>query len=71
MTKPNRGSEPKVPTCQWVLKGGFKCGDYAKHMLGHPEEDPVPICSLHFSRASTLGWPVRKMTDAELAKKTD
>jgi hypothetical protein len=50
-----------LQTCQWKSQGRKKCGMPAKYALGHPEETPVPICSLHYSRASTLGWPVRKI----------
>jgi hypothetical protein len=47
--------------CEWQLKHGKRCGARAQYLLGYPDEQPVPICSLHFSRASTFGWPVKKM----------
>src|ERR1035441_1375694 len=48
-------------TCGWEMRFGKKCGAPARYLLGHPDEDKVPICSLHQSRASTLGWPISDM----------
>lgn len=46
-------------TCGWIMKDRSKCGGGAKYELGYPdEEDKIPICALHASRCSTLGWPV-------------
>ena len=49
-----------LPPCEWEGRDGKKCGMPSKYELGFPDEDKVMLCSLHFSRASTLGWPVRK-----------
>ena len=48
-------------TCQWEMRFGKKCGAPARYLLGDPDEDKVPICSLHQSQASTLGWPTCTM----------
>lgn len=56
----NETTAEVLPVCEWEERGGKKCGMPAKYELGEPDEPPCLICSLHFSRASTLGWPVRK-----------
>ncbi len=48
-------------TCGWQKKDKNKCGMPAKYELGYHDEDKIPICSLHQSRASTLGWPTNKI----------
>jgi len=57
---PVRSSEIVLPLCDWPTRDGKRCGMPAKYELGWPDEPPCPICSLHQSRASTLGWPTRK-----------
>jgi hypothetical protein len=51
----------QFPQCGWEYGKGYKCGQYAPYSLGREDEDKIFVCSLHGSRASTLGWPVKRV----------
>jgi len=50
-----------VRACCWEYGKGDACGKYAPYDLGYPEDDPVHVCPLHASRASSLGWPIKRV----------
>jgi len=61
-------NEP-LPPCGWKHFGETLCGMPSKYELGWPGEEPVPLCSKHFSRASTLGWPTCQVIRNKIKEK--
>ena len=59
-----------LPPCEWEGRDGKKCGMPSKYELGFPDESKVMLCSLHHSRASTLGWPTRKRQNVKISDQT-
>jgi hypothetical protein len=56
--------------CTWERRKKDPCGKYAPYDLGYPDDDRVPVCSLHASRASTLGWPIKRVASSYPSKAT-